>query len=85
MVMHGLMMHRIECLQNRPVRLSYSGNTFVNTTELQGRLKESTQLGAELYNDSSVNADAEMVCLIYECMKKAGFGDFVIAKNFSWL
>lgn len=61
------------------VRLSYCGNTFVNTSDLQGRLKESTQIGAELYNDDSEQADAEIVNLMIKCMKKAGFEDFVVS------
>ena len=62
-----------------PVRLSYNGNTFVNSGDLQGRLKESTQVGCELYNDSSCEADAEMVSLMVRCMKAAGFSDYVVA------
>ena len=31
-----------------PVRLCYTGNTYTNTLKLQGKLKEVTQIGAEL-------------------------------------
>lgn len=62
-----------------PVRISYCGNTFVNAHDLQGRLKENTQIGAELYNDDSKDADAQMVILMASCMKEAGFNDFVIS------
>ncbi|MEI3338898.1 MAG: ATP phosphoribosyltransferase regulatory subunit [Eubacterium sp.] len=31
-----------------PIRLCYTGNTFINNNSYQGRLKESTQMGAEL-------------------------------------
>ena len=31
-----------------PVKLCYLGNTFINSSDYQGRLKESTQCGAEL-------------------------------------
>jgi len=61
------------------VRLSYSGNTFVNGGSYNGKLKESTQLGAELYNDSSEKADAEIISLVVKCMKAAGFDDFVVS------
>ena len=44
-----------------PIRFSYLGNTFINTSNLQGKLKEMTELGAELINDDSVEADAEMI------------------------
>lgn len=65
--------------ESNTVRLCYSGSTFVNGSELRGRLKESTQVGAELYNDDSVNADYEMIKLVIECMKKAGFDNFTIS------
>ncbi len=31
-----------------PIRLCYMGNTFINYDKYQGRLKETTQMGAEL-------------------------------------
>ena len=30
-----------------PIRFCYSGNTFINNTSYQGKLKETTQIGAE--------------------------------------
>ena len=65
--------------ENAPVGLCYLGNTFVNGNDLNGRLKESTQIGAELYNDGSVEADASMISLVVKCMKSAGFDDFVVS------
>ena len=44
-----------------PVRLCYMGNIYINNSSYQGRLKESTQLGAELIGDNSVDADAEIL------------------------
>lgn len=64
--------------ENSPVKLSYSGNTFVNSHDYDGKLKESTQLGAELYNDDSVDADAQIISVMIKCMKAAGFSDFVV-------
>lgn len=61
-----------------PLRLCYKGNTFINTTSYQGKLKETTQLGAELINDSSVDADAEMIALTIECLKNAGLEEFQV-------
>ena len=43
-----------------PIRLFYHGSVFVNYSGYQGKLKESTQIGAELYNDATPEADAEM-------------------------
>lgn len=61
-----------------PVRFSYIGSTFVNNSSYQGKLKEVTQLGAELINDSSVEADAEMIALTVECMMDAGLTKFQV-------
>ncbi len=61
------------------VGLCYCGNTFVNGTDLNGRLKESTQIGAELYNDGSCEADARIISLVVKCMETAGFSEFVIS------
>ena len=41
-----------------PIRLCYAGNTFINHSSYQGRLKENTQLGAELIGVDSIEADA---------------------------
>ena len=61
-----------------PVRLCYMGNTFINNTSYQGRLKESTQLGAELIGDNSVDADAEIIALVVNALKTAGLQEFQI-------
>lgn len=65
--------------EDMPIRLCYMGNTFINNTSYQGRLKESTQLGAELLGDSSVDADAEMLSMVVDCLKVAGLKDFQIS------
>ncbi len=59
-----------------PMRFCYLGNTFTNTSSLQGKLKEVTQMGAELINDDSVEADAEMLSLVIESLKNTGLKDF---------
>lgn len=61
-----------------PVRLCYMGNTFINNSSYQGRLKESTQLGAELIGDNSVDADAEILALVVNELKTAGLTEFQI-------
>lgn len=38
-------------------------NIFINNNSYQGRLKESTQLGAELIGDDSIEADAEILAM----------------------
>ncbi|MBQ7563950.1 MAG: ATP phosphoribosyltransferase regulatory subunit [Lachnospiraceae bacterium] len=62
----------------QPLRFCYCGNTFINNSDFQGRLKESTQIGAELINDDSFQADAEMVTLMIECLKQVGLSEFQI-------
>ncbi|MCI5899212.1 MAG: ATP phosphoribosyltransferase regulatory subunit [Lachnospiraceae bacterium] len=61
------------------VRLSYMGNTYINNSSFQGRLKETTQLGAELLGDGSVEADAEITAMIVELLLKAGLKDFQVS------
>ena len=58
--------------QSIPVRLAYVGNTYTNTSNLQGKLKEVTQMGVELIGDSSVMADAEMIHLAVSSLKASG-------------
>ncbi len=59
-----------------PIRLCYRSKQFINYTGLQGKLKQTTQLGAELYNDGSVYADYEIISLAIECLKAGGLKDF---------
>lgn len=61
-----------------PIKLCYLGNTFVNKSSYQGRLKETTQLGCELIGDSSVTADAEMVAMMIEALLTAGLKEFQV-------
>ena len=61
-----------------PVRLCYMGNTFINNSSYQGRLKETTQLGAELIGDNSVSADGEILALVVNALKTAGLKEFQI-------
>lgn len=64
--------------EEMPIRLCYGGSTFINSTSYQGKLKESTQLGAEFINDGSVEADAEMIALTVECLKGSGLDEFLV-------
>lgn len=64
--------------EDMPIRLSYIGNTFINNSSYQGRLKECTQVGAELIGDATVQADAEILAMVVESLKVAGLKDFQI-------
>ena len=59
-----------------PIRLCYIENTFINQSSYRGKLKESTQLGAELIGDASVEADAEMLALVIELETQSFFRVF---------
>lgn len=61
-----------------PIRLCYVGNTFINHSSYQGRLKENTQLGAELIGEDSIEADAEMIAMLVDGLKKIGLKEFQI-------
>ena len=62
--------------ENLPIRLCYIGNTFINNSSYQGKLKEATQLGAELMNDDSTEADAELLSITVECLLQSGLKEF---------
>ncbi|MDO4284369.1 MAG: ATP phosphoribosyltransferase regulatory subunit [Eubacteriales bacterium] len=63
----------------QPLRFCYQGSAFCNTSNLQGKLKESTQMGAELVNDGSAWADAEMIALLIESLRHTGLVNFQIS------
>lgn len=64
--------------QETTLRLCYSGSTFVNTLEYQGRLKESTEIGVECIGENSVELDGEMIAAMVELLKAAGLKEFQI-------
>lgn len=61
---------------DEPIRFTYQGNTFTNTSNLQGKLKEVTQMGAELIGDGSVEADAEVISMVVEGLRAIGLERF---------
>lgn len=65
--------------QNVPIRFCYSGNTFINNDNLRGKLKELTQMGAELIGDDSVYADAEMIMMVIDTLRSAGLTKFQVS------
>ena len=65
--------------KDTPIRLCYMGNTFTNTNSLQGKLKEVTQMGAELMGDGSVEADGEMIAMMTEALLHAGLKEFQVS------
>lgn len=65
--------------ETMPLRFCYSGNTFTNTSNLQGKLKETTQMGAELIGDASAEADAEMIAMLVNALKNTGLEEFQVS------
>ncbi len=65
--------------ENIPLRFCYLGNNFINTGNLQGKLKETTQMGAELLGDASPEADAEMIAMLVEALRNSGLKEFQVS------
>lgn len=64
--------------EDMPIRFCYMGNTFVNNAEHQGKLKEITQIGAELIGDNRSDADVEAIALVINALLKCGLSEFQI-------
>ena len=65
--------------EEAPIRFSYAGSVFGNTSSLQGKLSETTQMGAELINAPSVCADGEILALLIDSLLQAGLTQFQIS------
>ena len=61
-----------------PLRLCYLERTFKNNSSYQGRLKERAESGAELIGDDSEDADAEMIAMVIDSLRRAGLEDFQV-------
>ncbi|MCC8067171.1 MAG: ATP phosphoribosyltransferase regulatory subunit [Clostridiales bacterium] len=64
---------------NMALLLTYLGNTFINNSSYQGRLKETTQIGGELIGDDSADADAEVIALTVQMLLASGLKEFQIS------
>ena len=62
-----------------PVGLCYTGNAFINSSSLRGRLKETTQMGVERLGDESAFADAEILSMLIECLIASGLKEFQVS------
>lgn len=65
--------------EHMAIRLTYLGNTFINNSSYQGRLRETTQIGGELIGDDSADADAEIIALVVRLLRAAGLKEFQIS------
>lgn len=64
--------------EDMQIRLCYTGNTFIHRSGYQGKLSEITQVGAELMNDDSSDADGEMIAMTIEGLLKSGLREFKV-------
>lgn len=64
--------------EDMQIRLCYTGNTFIRLSGYQGKMSEVTQIGAELMNDASSDADGEMIAMTIESLQKAGLKEFKV-------
>ncbi len=67
-----------------PLHFSYCGNKFVNTSDLQGKMKESTQTGVERIGGCAdeeycIISDAEMIHVAVRALLAGGLTDFQIS------
>lgn len=60
------------------LKFCYVGNTFINNISYQGRLKETTQIGAELIGNDSLDADAEIIAMVIDCLLTSGLTEFQV-------
>ena len=65
--------------ETMPVRLCYTGNVFINHFSYRGRLKENTQIGAELLGRDSIEADVEMIAMTVDGLKRTGLEEFQVS------
>lgn len=64
--------------EDMQIRLCYTGDTFVHRSGYQGKMSEITQIGAELMNDDSSDADGEMIAMTIESLMQIGLTEFKV-------
>ncbi len=62
----------------KPIRLGYIANCFRYDNPQMGRYREFWQAGFELFGSEKAEADAEIVIMFYDLMRKLGFRDFTV-------
>ena len=61
------------------LKFTYKGNTFSQTSELQGKLRETTQMGVDMIGDGSAEADIEVIMLACNAISAVSDKRFVIS------
>ena len=62
----------------KPLRLGYIANCFRYDNPQRGRYREFWQAGFELFGSDRVEADAEIVVIFHDLMRRLGFRDFIL-------
>ena len=65
--------------RDNPAEILLYRQHFINTSDLQGKLKETTQTGAELIGDVSPEVDAEMIAMLVEALINCGLKEFQVS------
>ncbi|MDQ1279311.1 MAG: histidyl-tRNA synthetase [Thermoproteota archaeon] len=65
-------------LEAKPLRIGYIANCFRYDNPQMGRYREFWQAGFELFGSRSLEADAEIITVNNDLMKRLGFSDFFI-------
>jgi len=63
----------------KPLRLCYRANVFRHEEEHAGRARELFQIGGELIGTEGPEADAEMIAIAIEALKRIGLADFKVS------
>ena len=69
--------------QPLPLRLFYRCNIFRHTQPQKGRYSEFWQIGVEMLGARGERADAEVIALAVETMRRLGVKDFQLSINHS--
>lgn len=58
--------------ETAPIKLCYKNKKYINTSSYQGRLKETTDIGAELIGDGTIDSDAEVIVMLIQSLLSTG-------------
>jgi histidyl-tRNA synthetase len=65
----------------RPIRLWYCGEQFRYEQPQKGRFREFRQIGAELLGVSGPEADAELLAMLFDFLRRLNFADLSVTLN----
>ena len=65
----------------RPLRLWYTGEQFRYERPQKGRYREFRQIGAEMIGSAGSAADAEVLIMLFEFLRRLGYSDLSVTLN----